>query len=158
MKNDGTFSMFKDFPDCSVTRNGAGKILSICRSSTDISSSEVDGAESYLLSFRAELMHTRGTFTHFTGVGSKVMAGRSVIGVEREGKISKQKVCQAVPHLLLFLSFSPSACTHHKLSGKNRENIKVYGLPVPCPHYFSYCWVLEMYHPSHQYFLALDTR
>lgn len=67
------------------------------------------------------------------------MVGRSVNGVEREGKISKRKVCQAVPHLLLFLSFSPSACTHHELSGKNRENMKVYGLPVPCPHYFSYC-------------------
>lgn len=159
MKSDGTFSKFKDFPDCSVARNGAGKILSICHSSTDTSGSEVDGAESYLLSCRAEFLRTQGILTRLTGVGSKlIMLGRSVNGVERKGKISKRKSCRAVPHLLLFRSFSSSSCTHREFSSKNRENTKVDGLPVPHPRYFPYCRVLETDYPSCKNFLAHDTR
>lgn len=59
MKNDGTLSAFKDFPECRVARNGVGKIPSICHSSTGIGTSEVDAAERYLLSIRARLMSTR---------------------------------------------------------------------------------------------------
>jgi len=67
-----THLVHSDFPDCRVAKNETGEISSICHSSTEISSLEVDVAESLFAELQSgvhEYTKEKKRQNLFTGLG-----------------------------------------------------------------------------------------
>lgn len=82
--------VYSDFPDCRVARNEAGEISSICHSSTEISSLEVDVAESLFAELQSRVHEyteeKKGKICLFGEGGKLILLCKFVSRLERKGK------------------------------------------------------------------------
>lgn len=87
--------VYSDFPGCRVAKNEAGDISSICHSSTEISSLEVNVAESLFAELQSRVHEyteeKKAKLTCLFGEGGKlILLCKFVNRVERKGKFPRK--------------------------------------------------------------------